>query len=108
MDEASLTGESDSVAKAPHREDDVGGHGGAARGGAQGAHAGGMLYGGMVITAGKGVGFVVRTGMDTEMGKVSARTFPLDPTRNHRGGLRRARPPDPARHYSSWTSSGTP
>jgi len=29
-----------------------------------------MLYGGTVITSGKGVGVVVRTGMDTEMGKI--------------------------------------
>ena len=38
--------------------------------GSMGKHANGMLYGGTVITAGKGVGVVVRTGMDTEMGKV--------------------------------------
>jgi magnesium-transporting ATPase (P-type) len=38
--------------------------------GAMGAHANGMLYGGTVITAGKGLGVIVRTGMDTEMGKV--------------------------------------
>ncbi|KAL9183678.1 hypothetical protein ACHAXT_004534 [Thalassiosira profunda] len=69
VDEACLTGESDSVAKTPHRGDaaidDT--EDGA---GSMGAHASGMLYGGTVITAGKGVGVVVRTGMDTEMGKI--------------------------------------
>lgn len=72
VDEACLTGESDSVAKMPYRggglfTDDK------EKGvdvGAMGAHANGMLYSGTVITAGKGVGVVVRTGMDTEMGKV--------------------------------------
>jgi hypothetical protein len=72
VDEACLTGESDSVAKIPYRgvdpstDDNEKGVGV----GAMGAHANGMLYSGTVITAGKGVGVVVRTGMDTEMGKV--------------------------------------
>lgn len=60
VDEASLTGESDSVPKMPYRGD-----------ASTSLHASGMLYGGTVITAGKGIGVVVRTGMDTEMGKVS-------------------------------------
>ncbi|EED93720.1 calcium transporting ATPase [Thalassiosira pseudonana CCMP1335] len=64
VDEACLTGESDSVPKIPYKGDvqndeEHNGH-----------HANGMLYGGTVITAGKGVGVVVRTGMDTEMGKI--------------------------------------
>jgi magnesium-transporting ATPase (P-type) len=83
VDEASLTGESDSVPKTPYlgevivEEDYNKGHvmddldeiqEGA---GSMGKHANGMLYSGTVITAGKGVGVVVRTGMSTEMGKVS-------------------------------------
>lgn len=71
VDEACLTGESDSVAKMPYRGDATVDDS-QAGGGSMGAHANGMLYGGTVITAGKGVGVVVRTGMDTEMGKVSS------------------------------------
>jgi Ca2+-transporting ATPase len=69
VDEACLTGESDSVSKMPYKgdikDDDV-----QKDGGAMGANSKGMLYGGTVITAGKGLGVVVRTGMDTEMGKI--------------------------------------
>ena len=68
VDEACLTGESDSVTKIPYKgdikDDAVQG------GGAMGVNSNGMLYGGTVITAGKGLGVVVRTGMDTEMGKI--------------------------------------
>ena len=68
VDEACLTGESDSVAKMPFRGessiDD------SEKGAGVGAMGAGMLYGGTVITAGKGLGVIVRTGMDTEMGKV--------------------------------------
>ena len=74
VDEACLTGESDSVAKEPYRGDDLsidtGTKVGVGYGSSMGANAKGMLYGGTVITAGKGVGVVVRTGMDTAMGKV--------------------------------------
>lgn len=70
VDEACLTGESDSVAKMPFRgESSIDDSEKGAGVGAMGAHAG-MLYGGTVITAGKGLGVIVRTGMDTEMGKV--------------------------------------
>jgi magnesium-transporting ATPase (P-type) len=82
VDEASLTGESDSVPKTPYVgdvqiADDV--HAGHTMDdldeiqenvGSMGKHAMGMLYSGTVITQGKGVGVVVRTGMSTEMGKV--------------------------------------
>ena len=83
VDEASLTGESDSVPKVPYVGDVIEGdeehkdhviddldeiQEGA---GSMGKHANGMLYSGTVITAGKGIGVVVRTGMSTEMGKVS-------------------------------------
>eukprot|EP00571_Detonula_confervacea_P008690 CAMPEP_0172320496 /NCGR_PEP_ID=MMETSP1058-20130122/40680_1 /TAXON_ID=83371 /ORGANISM="Detonula confervacea, Strain CCMP 353" /LENGTH=1609 /DNA_ID=CAMNT_0013035775 /DNA_START=220 /DNA_END=5050 /DNA_ORIENTATION=- len=71
VDEACLTGESDSVGKMPYRGDaatddsqEV------VTGSTMGVHAKGMLFGGTVITSGKGVGVVVRTGMDTEMGKI--------------------------------------
>lgn len=85
VDEASLTGESDSVPKTPYvgdivideeRDKEHRGHvmddldeiqEGV---GSMGKHARGMLYSGTVITAGKGVGVVVRTAMSTEMGKV--------------------------------------
>jgi hypothetical protein len=81
VDEACLTGESDSVPKIPYKGDvqndeEHNGHvmddlNEIQEGvGSMGKHANGMLYGGTVITAGKGVGVVVRTGMDTEMGKV--------------------------------------
>lgn len=73
VDEACLTGESDSVSKEPYRGDnssiDTSTKAGVCYG-SMGANAKGMLYGGTVITAGKGVGVVVRTGMDTAMGKV--------------------------------------
>nr|QAU36233.1 chloroplast fatty acid transporter [Skeletonema marinoi] len=69
VDEACLTGESDSVNKIPFKgdikNDDM-----QKGGGTMGANPNGMLYGGTVITAGKGLGVVVRTGMDTEMGKI--------------------------------------
>eukprot|EP00985_Skeletonema_marinoi_P031295 scaffold37542_cov146-Skeletonema_marinoi.AAC.2 len=69
VDEACLTGESDSVNKIPYKgdikNDDM-----QKGGGTMGANSNGMLYGGTVITAGKGLGVVVRTGMDTEMGKI--------------------------------------
>ena len=71
VDEACLTGESDSVSKEPYRGDSsthVSTNG--VGFGSMGSNAKGMLYGGTVITAGKGVGVVVRTGMDTAMGKV--------------------------------------
>lgn len=72
VDEACLTGESDSVMKMPYKGDSSSANSQKGVGvGAMGAHANGMLYSGTVITAGKGVGVVVRTGMDTEMGKVS-------------------------------------
>ena len=75
VDEVCLTGESDSVTKMPYRGeekdlaliDDIEVSTGS--GSAMGAHATGMLYGVTVITAGKGVGVVVRTRMDTEMGR---------------------------------------
>ncbi len=70
VDEACLTGESDSVAKVPYRGDALNDESPERGAGSMGAHSKGMLYGGTVITAGKGVGVVVRTGMDTEMGKV--------------------------------------
>lgn len=70
VDEACLTGESDSVAKMPYRGDSSNAENLDRGVGSMGAHSKGMLYGGTVITAGKGVGVVVRTGMDTEMGKV--------------------------------------
>lgn len=73
VDEACLTGESDSVSKEPYRGDDSSIDTSTKEGvsyGSMGANAKGMLYGGTVITAGKGVGVVVRTGMDTAMGKV--------------------------------------
>ena len=75
VDEACLTGESDSVAKTPYKGDpakDPAPEGGS---GSMGEFASGMLYGGTVITSGKGLGVVVRTGMSTEMGKVR-REFP--------------------------------
>ena len=78
VDEACLTGESDSVAKTPYRGDpakDPAPEGGS---GSMGEFASGMLYGGTVITSGKGLGVVVRTGMSTEMGKVRARFFQAD------------------------------
>ena len=73
VDEACLTGESDSVAKMPYRGDLSNSNNSQNKGGGStmGVHATGMLYGGTVITSGKGVGVVVRTAMDTEMGKVS-------------------------------------
>ena len=83
VDEACLTGESDSVPKIPYKGDVIEGdeeHSGHViddldeiqeNVGSMGKHANGMLYSGTVITAGKGVGVVVRTGMSTEMGKVS-------------------------------------
>ena len=82
VDEASLTGESDSVSKVPYVGDTIDEneeHKGHVLDdlneiqenvGSMGKHASGMLYSGTVITAGKGVGVVVRTGMNTEMGKV--------------------------------------
>eukprot|EP00956_Cyclotella_meneghiniana_P042909 scaffold249350_cov82-Cyclotella_meneghiniana.AAC.1 len=86
VDEASLTGESDSVQKIPYigdivldEEKDHGQHTGHVIDdldeiqegvGSMGKHANGMLYSGTVITAGKGVGVVVRTAMSTEMGKI--------------------------------------
>ncbi|KAL3758588.1 hypothetical protein ACHAWU_008342 [Discostella pseudostelligera] len=70
VDEACLTGESDSVAKIPYRGDASNDESPEKGAGSMGAHAKGMLYGGTVITAGKGIGVVVRTGMDTEMGKI--------------------------------------
>jgi len=69
VDEACLTGESDSVSKLPYKGD-IKDDGVQNDGGAMGTHSRGMLYGGTVITAGKGLGVVVRTGMDTEMGKI--------------------------------------
>lgn len=80
VDEASLTGESDSVPKTPYIGEDIEDNHGHVMddldeiqegAGSMGKHANGMLYSGTVITAGKGVGVVVRTGMSTEMGKVS-------------------------------------
>lgn len=71
VDEACLTGESDSVAKMPYRGDASNEESSEKGAGTMGAHSKGMLYGGTVITAGKGIGVVVRTGMATEMGKVS-------------------------------------
>ena len=82
VDEASLTGESDSVPKSPYVGEVIEGdeeHKGHVIDdldeiqedvGSMGKHASGMLYSGTVITAGKGIGVVVRTGMSTEMGKV--------------------------------------
>ena len=77
VDEACLTGESDSVAKMPYRGDSSKNIDSQKQGGGStmGVHATGMLYGGTVITSGKGVGVVVRTAMDTEMGKVSLHYF---------------------------------
>jgi len=77
VDEACLTGESDSVAKMPYRGDSSNNIDSQKQGGGStmGVHATGMLYGGTVITSGKGVGVVVRTAMDTEMGKVSLHYF---------------------------------
>ena len=69
VDEACLTGESDSVAKTPYRGD-ASSDDSQEDSGSMGVHASGMLYGGTVITSGKGVGVVVRTAMDTEMGKI--------------------------------------
>ena len=66
-----LTGESDSVPKKPYRGDSPTDKSSQEDEGTMGKHSSGMLYGGTVITAGKGVGVIVRTGMDTEMGKVS-------------------------------------
>eukprot|EP00804_Cyclotella_cryptica_P006798 CCRYP_010940-RA/>CCRYP_010940-RA protein AED:0.06 eAED:0.06 QI:120/1/1/1/1/1/10/866/1228 len=82
VDEACLTGESDSVSKIPYKGEVIEGdpdHRGhiiddldeiQEEAGSMGKHANGMLYSGTVITAGKGVGVVVRTGMTTEMGKI--------------------------------------
>ena len=64
-----LTGESDSVPKKPYRGDSPTDKSSQEDEGSMGKS--GMLYGGTVITSGKGVGVVVRTGMNTEMGKVS-------------------------------------
>ena len=77
VDEACLTGESDSVAKMPYRGDSSKSNDSQKQGGGStmGVHGTGMLYGGTVITSGKGVGVVVRTAMDTEMGKVSLHYF---------------------------------
>lgn len=89
VDEACLTGESDSVSKMPYKGEVIEGdldHRGhiiddldeiQEEVGSMGKHANGMLYSGTVITAGKGVGVVVRTGMTTEMGKVSHAIFLL-------------------------------
>ena len=71
VDEACLTGESDSVAKMPYRGNEAIDDSQEGDGSPMGVHANGMLYGGTVITSGKGVGVIVRTGMDTEMGNVS-------------------------------------
>jgi hypothetical protein len=70
VDEACLTGESDSVPKVPYWGNTLNDESPERGAGSTGAHSKGMLYGGTVITAGKGIGVVVRTGMDTEMGKV--------------------------------------
>lgn len=73
VDEACLTGESDSVAKEPYRCDSSIDKVQTSVGiGSMGSNTNGMLYGGTVITAGKGVGVVVRTGMDTAMGKIQS------------------------------------
>jgi magnesium-transporting ATPase (P-type) len=85
VDEACLTGESDSVTKEPYRGDDdssidTGTKEGVGYGSSMGANAKGMLYGGTVITAGKGVGVVVRTGMDTAMGKVRLHDYWMIPS----------------------------
>jgi magnesium-transporting ATPase (P-type) len=84
VDEACLTGESDSVTKEPYRGDDssidTGTKEGVGYGSSMGANAKGMLYGGTVITAGKGVGVVVRTGMDTAMGKVRLHDYWMMPS----------------------------
>jgi len=82
VDEACLTGESDSVSKTPYKGDVFSSNDEhkdhiiddlneiQEDAGSMGKHANGMLYGGTVITSGKGVGVVVRTGMSTEMGKI--------------------------------------
>lgn len=63
IDEGSLTGESVTVQKLPGDE-------GISQYGSPIQDQRGVIYSGSMVTSGSGIAMVVRTGMDTEIGKV--------------------------------------